>query len=199
MTEHTFIMGATLSGKSFLANDEHKRFAGKSVFVNTKPTKDVAGVVTHTVAQTLRALGRGKKVNFRIEQDDVGRVHALRQLKDALYRVAPRETGDPWGQIVVDEAQKYRVSRNDPTGDLVRVAGGLGLRVLIVTQYPTGVDPEVRSQCDTRIVFKPGIEGTRFLRSYGEYPTDEILDWTNRPYHFVSYSTARGWVRRRPI
>jgi hypothetical protein len=118
----------------------------------------------------------------------------LAEVRDFLFGHA--QPGTPvWCQLVVDEAQRFPTV----TEDLVRRALGRGIRVVVVSQYPTGLPPGLRTNCPSRIVFKPGIEGLKFLRDYGAYPHEEIASWTEQKYHFVSYAPERGWERHGPI
>lgn len=195
LVSHLIEIGETQSGKTYHANVLHRTFPGVSIFYNTNEVPYVWGERIVNPNQLKDGLTRNAtKFVFQPAQDrDAGEVQ-LGNVRDYLFRHAP--PGTPvWCQLVVDEAQRYPVV----TEDLVRRSLGRGIRVVVVTQYPTGLPPGLRTNCPSRIVFKPGIEGQKFLRDYGYYPHEQITAWTEQKYHYVSYTPESGWKLHTPV
>lgn len=192
---HLLDIGETQSGKTYYANQLHQRFPRVSIFFNTNEVPYVWGQRIVAPSQLREGLKNGTtkfvyQPNQNLERAD----QQLAELREYLF--AHAKPGTPiWGQVVVDEAQKFP----ETAEDLTRRALGRGVRVVCVTQYPTGLPPGLRTNCPNRIVFKPGIEGLKFLRDYGYYPHEEIEAHTSRRYHFASYSPDRGWAYHAPV
>lgn len=195
MTSHLIEIGETQSGKTFHSNVLHRTFPSLSIFFNTNEVPYVWGERIVNIGQIKDGLSRGAtKFVFQPAQEQKAGEAQLAGIRDYLFRHAP--PGTPvWAQLVVDEAQRFP----DVTEDLVRRSLGRGIRVVVVTQYPTGLPPGLRTNCPARIVFKPGIEGQKFLRDYGYYPHEEITSWTEQKHHYVSYTPSRGWMKHGPV
>lgn len=195
MVSHIVEIGETQSGKTYHANQLHRTFPGLSIFFNTNEVPYVWGERIRSPGQLQEGVKRGTtKFVYDPPQDQSAGEAELGRLKNYLFSHA--KPGTPvWCQVVVDEAQRFP----DETEDFVRRALGRGIRVVVVSQYPTGLRPGIRTNCPARVVFKPGIEGLKFLRDYGYYPHEEIEAWTANKYHFVSYTPADGWVRHTPV
>jgi len=195
VTGHVLVIGETQSGKTYYANVLHRRWPKLSIFFNTNEVPDVWGerITNHT--QIREALRRGTTHFCYNPSQSQERAEAqLRALQAYLYEHAKPGTA-PWCQLVVDEAQKF----NEVAEDLTRLSLGRGIQVVVLTQYPTGLSPGLRSNCPNRVIFKPGIEGIKFLRDYGTYPHEEIVDHTQHRYRFAKYSPATGWEYHDPV
>lgn len=192
---HVVEIGETQSGKTYHANVLHRTFPGVSLFYNTNEVPYVWGERIRSHNQIKDGLKRGTtKFVYQPSQDQQTGGAQLGALRDYLYSHAPPGT-PTWCQVIIDEAQRYP----GVAEDVARRSLGRGIRVVIVSQYPTGLPPGLRTNCPARIVFKPGIEGLKFLRDYGYYPHEEIEAWTAQKYHFVSYTPDSGWVKHPPI
>lgn len=195
MPGHVLVIGETQSGKTYYANQLHQRWPQLSIFYNTNEVPYVWGQRVQGVREIREGVKQGtRKFVFQPSQSAATAEAQLRGLQAYLYSHA--KPGTPvWCQLVVDEAQKF----NEATEDLTRLSLGRGIQVVPVTQYPTGLSPGLRSNCPNRVIFKPGIEGMKFLRDYGYYPHEEIVEWTANRYHFASYAPDRGWQFHQPI
>lgn len=194
------VIGETQSGKTFYANKVHQQFPEVSIFWNTNHIPYVWGEKVESVNGLAKVLQRSKKINFLPSSNQGQAVAQLEQLTGWLFRHG-KEAGRIWCQVLVDEAQEY--SRENSQQDPVRLIatrglGAYGTRLVAITQYPVTLNTTTRTNCAYRVIFKPGIEGLRFLQSYGAYPP-EIEGWTAQKYHFAAYHPQRGWTYHRPI
>lgn len=199
---HMLVMGETQSGKTFYANQIHRAWDRVSIFVNTNETPDVWGRRCPSLGRLLRCLAHDKKVNFVPSADRDKARGELEDIKDTMLDLSRTWSGgEPWCQIVVDEAQLYdKGQKSDPLEDLARRGLGKGIRVVAVTQYPTGIKTGTRTNLATRIVFRPGLEGTSFIRSqWSSDLAERIQEWTEDPYHYASKAPGRGWEYHEPV
>lgn len=205
VTGHILIIGETQSGKTFYANHLHREFAtrghGLSIFWNTNHIPYVWGEKVQSVNGLAAVAQRSKAINFlpsgNLEQAN----QQLAQLVAWIFKHG-KGAGRVWCQVLVDEAQEYsrENSQNDPVRMVAtRGLGAYGVRLIAITQYPVTLNTTTRTNCAFRVIFKPGIEGTRFLQSYGQYPVEELGVWTAKKYHFMSYAPNRGWAQHGPI
>lgn len=201
MTGHMLVIGETQSGKTFYANQVHRKFPGISIFWNTNHIPYVWGEKVQSVNGLAQVLTRSKKVNF-LPSGNLEQANAqLAQLVAWLFRHG-KGAGHIWCQLLVDEAQEYsrENSQNDPVRMVAtRGLGAYGIRLVCITQYPVTLNTTTRTNCAVRVIFRPGIEGTRFLQSYGQYPVDRLTAHTSKKYHFMSYSPGTEWREHGPI
>lgn len=198
---HVFVMGGTQSGKTHWANELHATFPGPSVFFNANMIHYIVGARCSSAAGVTRAMVQDQHVNLRSSSlEDLVDVVAWLKRHGARHR----QGGPPWAQLVVDEAQKYSRQQAvggqpDPVQDIATTGlGAFGIRLVCVTQYPATLNTTTRTNCETRIIFRPGIEGERFLQSSGRYPFDDIIAWTSQRRHFASYHPDLGWRYHGP-
>lgn len=195
------VIGETQSGKTYYANKIHQAFPGVSIFWNTNHIPDVWGEKVQSVNGLAKVIQRSRKINF-MPSSNVAQANAeLERLTGWLFKHGNGSAGKIWCQVLVDEAQEY--SRENSQQDPVRMIatrglGAYGTRLVAITQYPVTLNTTTRTNCAFRVIFKPGIEGLRFLQSYGAYPP-EIEPWTAQKYHFAAYHPQRGWTYHRPI
>lgn len=197
---HVLVIGETQSGKSYYANRLHREFPGVSIFWNTNHVPAVWGEKTSSTRTLAEVVSRSKKVNFLPSSDGPTANAELQRVVNWLFKHG-KDAGHVWAQLIVDEAQEY--SRENTQQDPVRLVatrglGAYGVRLVAVTQYPVTLNTTTRTNCAGRVIFKPGIEGQRFLQSYGAYPP-EIESHTANKYHFASYNPDRGWAYHRKI
>lgn len=200
MSGHLLVIGETQSGKTYYANKVHQEFPEVSIFWNTNHIPYVWGEKVQSVRGLANVLTRSKKINF-LPPGNVQAANAeLERLVAWLFHHG-KGAGRIWCQVLVDEAQEYsrENSQNDPVRMIAtRGLGAYGVRLVAITQYPVTLNTTTRTNCAYRVIFRPGIEGQRFLESYGAYPR-EIMDWTAHKYHFASYHPGRGWAYHRPV
>lgn len=194
------MIGETQSGKTYWANRLHQSFPGYSVFFNTNHVPDIWGLKVDSPNELVRALAGNKKLNYLPPSGQAGTSH-LEAVVEALFKHGKGAEGQVWAQLIVDEAQEF--SRENSQNDPVRLVatrglGAYGVRLVCLTQYPVALNTTTRTNCAVRIIFKPGIEGKRFLATYGAYPAEEIDSWTRQKYHFVSYN-GRDWEQQNPV
>lgn len=195
--QHILVIGETRSGKTYWANKAHQAFPRLSVFFNSNEAP-VWGTIVHTPSALLEGVRRGAtKFNYIPPPDQASAQQHLAAVRDLLYRYG-KGAAAVWAQVVVDEAQRYTDAngREDPVEDLARRGlGAYGVRLIAITQYPTALNPGTRTNCAVRVIFRPGIEGTRFLQAYGAYPVPEIEAHTAAvPHGYARYTQASGWA-----
>jgi hypothetical protein len=220
---HILVVGTTRAGKTRYTNKLHRTFPGISIFVDTKGSLSDAiwGVRTRNLDDVPRLLKAGHKkivwdpprTEDGIDFDVAGA--QLRRLWGRVQHVGTRtrlQEGQPYIQLVIDEAQQWEgfyLTRDDKgrpqrrphpatLEDMAARGLGLGLRLVYVTQYPTGLQPKTRTNLNTRIIFAPGDEGERCLQQWG-WPLDLIKAGTAAPWHFLSYVREWGWCQHAPI
>lgn len=206
------MIGETQSGKTHWANQLHRTFTGDlSVFFNTNHAPYVWGTRVHSLGAMKRAVADGHlRLNYLPVRDQVGAQAQLEELKEYLFAKGGPGIG-VWCQVVADEAQRFKPTggREDPVEDIARRGlGAFGVRVVAITQYPTALNPGTRTNCSGRVIFKPGIEGDRFVQTYGSYPYAQIKAWTDQvvqtadgPKHryFATYRADRSWQYHPPL
>lgn len=200
---HMLVIGETQSGKTYYANKLHQGFPAVSVFFNTNHV-NVWGEKVSTTRDLAKTLARSRKINYLPSSD---REQARADLDELVRFLFQHGAGASyrWCNLVVDEAQEF--SRETSVGgqqDSVRLVatrglGAYGIRLVVLTQYPPALNTTTRTNCATRVVFRPGIEGLSFLRGSGQYPHEQIVGWTNQKYHFASYNPALGWRYHVPV
>jgi len=201
-TQHVLVIGETQSGKTFYANKLHQGFPRVSIFFNTNHVPGIWGEKADSPRELARVLTRSKKVNYLPPANVEEATTHLQSVVDFLFRHGKGAEGEVWAQLIVDEAQEF--SRENSSNDPVRLVatrglGAYGVRLVVITQYPVTLNTTTRTNCAYRVIFRPGIEGTRFLQSYGAYPSEEIEVWTRQKYHFVTYAPDRGWRKHTPV
>lgn len=199
------MIGESGSGKTWWDNKLHRLFpdvnaAGEdtlSIFFNPNEVRYLWGDNVHGLEELKTAVRRGSTKIVYWPRPGLAQAEAqLRELRDWLFDLGRRSNGEePWFQLIPDEAQMF----NDVVEDLCRRARGKGGRIVPTTQYPSGLAPGLRTNCHARVIFKPGIEGQKFLRDYGAYPHEEILRRTALEHHWVSYRKQRGWRWHPPV
>lgn len=198
---HMLVIGETQSGKTYWCNQLHRGGPSRllSVFFNTNHVGYIWGVRVSSLDQFKRAVAAG---STRINYDPPSDLAGARAHLEALwqYLLGFGREGPLWCRVFVDEAQRFEPP-GDAEGtveDATRRALGKGIQVVAITQYPTGLKPGTRTNCTQRVIFRPGIEGTRFLLTYGTYPP-EVIPWTAVPRQWSSYTPTLGWRFHPPV
>lgn len=200
MTGHLLVIGETQSGKTHASNVLHRGGPPNllSVFFNTNHVGYIWGTRVSSLHGLAVAVARGdRRINYVPPADLAGATAHLWELWH--YLLGKGAEGPIWCRLLIDEAQRFEPpSGEGPVEDATRRALGKGIQVVVITQYPTGLKPGTRTNCPARIIFKPGIEGARFLDTYGQYPK-EIVSWTAQKRCWASYLPARGWAYHLPL
>lgn len=203
MTSHVLVIGETQSGKTFFANQLHRKWPRVSIFVNHNHVPDIWGVQCKSTGRLMRALAEDRKVNYHPPSDRDQARGELEDIVDTMFDLGEDWTGgDPWCQIVVDEAQVYDEGSNtvDPVETVAtRGLGAYGVRVVAISQYPVGLKTTTRTNLATRVVFRPGMEGSRFIRQQWPGAADTIEAWTDQAYHYCTYRPGVGWRQHTPV
>lgn len=198
---HILAFGETQSGKTHVCNLLHRMGPPNllSVFFNTNHVGYVWGTPVRSMAQFLVALHRGdRRINYVPPSDLPGATAHLEALWEALFSVA--KEGPVWCRLLVDEAQRFEPpgDREGPVEDIARRGLGKGIQLVVITQYPPGLKPDTRTNCPTRIVFKPGLEGEKFLQTYGSAYHPAVVPHTAHKRAWATYIPSRGWRLHPP-
>lgn len=201
MTGHILAIGETQSGKTYSMNRLHREGPSNllSVFFNTNHVGYIWGTRVASVAQLVTAVARGdRRINYVPPADLSGATSHLWGLWQ--YLLSKGLEGPVWCRLFVDEAQRFEPpgDREGPVEDATRRGLGKGIQVVVITQYSPGIKPGTRTNCPSRILFKPGDEGRRFLLTAYGYPP-EVVDWTERKYHWASKHAGGAWRLHPPI
>lgn len=198
---HLLVIGETQSGKTFWCNQLHRGGPKTilSVFFNTNHVGYIWGTRVSSLDHVKRVVAAGDR---RINYDPPADLAGARAHLEALwqYLLLKGREGPLWCRLFVDEAQRFEPP-GDAEGtveDATRRALGKGIQVVAITQYPTGLKPGTRTNCTQRVIFRPGIEGVRFLKTYGEYPGD-VVTHTAAQRAWASYTPVRGWKYHPPL
>lgn len=208
---HMLVVAATQAGKTFYVNELHRKFRRRSVFVDTKGIDPIWGAKVRTLRPLNQVALKGQKlvydpprllagIDFEKARADLehfwGKVQALAQ--------GTRWTSDrpPWIQLVIDEAQVWLDECGDLIEDMAARGLGMGLRLILITQYPAGLNGKlgtrIRNNLETRIVLRQGDEGRRCIQGW-QWPVNLIIPWTEQKFHFASYAPGLGWRVHCPI
>lgn len=200
MVSHILAIGETQSGKTYACNQLHREGPRGllSVFFNTNQVGYVWGTRVTSLHGFVMAVANGdRRINYVPPGDLPSATQHLWRLW--LYLLDHAAEGPVWCRLLIDEAQRFESARVEgPVEDAARRGLGKGIQVVVITQYPVGLKPGTRTNCPSRIIFKPGIEGERFLRTYGSYPP-EIIAHTARQRCAASYKADRGWRLHPPV
>lgn len=201
---HLLVLGETQSGKTYLINKGlHRTFPGLSIFWNTNRVPWIWGATVVSVKDLQARIREGERhFNFRVPESTEAARAILMELVRFLFKHGEGSNGRIWAQVLVDEAQDYAATQSqaDPVGVLAkRGLGAYGVRLVAITQYPTGIPASVRTNCAGKIIFKPGDEGVAFLRQKQWGDPDAINQHTLKKYHWASYLPGRGWAMHAPI
>lgn len=208
---HMLVVAATQAGKTYYVNERHRKFRGRSVFVDTKGIDPIWGTKVRTLQPLARTLLKDRKLVYapprQLASIDWERARAdLEHFWGKMQALAVTSKWSserpPWMQIVIDEAQVWLDECGDLIEDMTARGLGMGLVVVLITQYPAGLNGKlgtrIRNNLETRIVLRQGDEGRRCIQSW-QWPVDELVPWTEQKYHFASYAPVIGWRMHCPV
>lgn len=208
---HLLVVAATQAGKTVWANTRHRKFRKRSVFVDTKGIDPIWGTKVRTLRPFAQVMLKDKKLVYDPPRlvSGIDWVNARADLETFWAKVqamakASNQTPErtPWIQIVIDEAQVWLDECGDIIEDMTARGLGMGLVVVLITQYPAGLNGKlgtrIRNNLETRIVLRQGDEGRRCIQSW-QWPVDPLTRWTEEKYHFASYYPGIGWRLHCPI
>jgi hypothetical protein len=201
VTGHILAIGETQSGKTYSMNALHREGPPGllSIFFNTNHVGYIWGTRVASLAQLVAAVARGdRRLNYVPPAGLEDATSHLWALWHYLMRYGAE--GPVWCRLFVDEAQRFEPpgDREGPVEDATRRGLGKGIQVIVITQYSPGIKPGTRTNCPTRVLFKPGDEGRRFLLTTYGYPAD-VVDWTDRKRHWASKLPGGAWRLSPPV
>lgn len=195
---HVLVVGATLSGKTFYANQMHRRWPGVSIFCNTNAEPDIWGEHARSTNQALRLIAQGKRhIDLHLPENVDAAVAEVERLRLALFKHG-KNASHPVFQVVLDEAHKF--DKSDVLHIFASRGRHSGIRLVALTQYPVGVRPETRTNLYHRVFFEPGQEGLEFLQQKGWKEHREGIEaWTDQKYHFCRFDGKNGPFMHKPV
>lgn len=207
---HMLVLGATQNGKTTYTNVLHRRAPGVSIFVDTKGIDPIWGTKVKRINPLSQALLHDKKLVWDPPRQadgidwkaaDAELLTLWGKLQSVAQRTGWTSSRAPWCQIIVDEAQMWESDDSKRPRTLEDIAArglGMGVRLVLVTQHPSGIRVKTRTNLETRVVFRLGDEGHRVIKGWG-WPADEIMANAEAKYHFSSYAPGLGWRHHKPI
>lgn len=164
---HTGVFGKTQTGKTYLTNRIHKVSGFPSIFFNTKKLKrdNIYGKKVNRNSTITKI----NKLNYRPSSDPEEAERELRLLWRMLKDYKPQNRTC---LLFIDEAHLFsdRVLKT-----LTFQSLGFGVRVFMITQRPTSVSPNVRSQLGQTVLFKLKKAEIGYFRYY-QYNYEEIME-----------------------
>lgn len=200
MSGHVLVIGGTRSGKSYWTNHLHRTYPHVSIYFNF-PRTAVWGTKVNHPAQVPVALKRDRKINYIPPFNVTQAKQHLDQLVALLFKIG-QGASYKWCQIIIDEAHLFARSQDDDSSIVTVATTGLGhagIRAVYITQHPKGLNTTIRTNCQHRVMFKPGHEASLFLRNQAWPGVDQVLQHANNTYHFARYDGTDGPFLHTPI
>lgn len=179
---HVNVTGNTQHGKTYGVVSSLSKVKEGVLFFNYKRIKKdylngwMDADKDNTVDQIVRALAKGRKINYMSAEMPSHKRQEAAFLIDQLFRANNR--GElPNVIIAMDEVPQLAQKDKDTIEQLERLAStGLepGLKAVFIGQRFASIPNNIFTQCDTKIMFTPDME-EQYFRAKG-LPYDDIIN-----------------------
>ena len=209
LDKHTFIAGATGSGKTYFASWclENATVTPYSIFINTsdelsvKKHSDVSVTNYEELEDYLREHSKGV-INYTVGDDPdtiLEQIEEIRMMCFTVGGILNQRKIRNYFTIFFDEVHLFapKGGRYSPVDNFFTRGRRNGVIAVGISQRPAVVSQTILTQSTYQIYFKFHTYEKSYFNRYG-IDLESYSDWLDKPYHFIVV-TPHGITKYKPV